>query len=180
MHESLTFDEYLELAKALLGDFESISDLWDANDYVNLALRLRPADGMAWIIKSQMLSSLEDDPAALAAAEMALRIMPASAEAHYVRAAVLADMDQFDQALRGVQEAFARVTEHDHWLLEDLFFEKGSLLDALGQEDQALAAFDEGLRRFPDSALLKAGIEPLRRERLRHRLRVIDGGRRRG
>jgi tetratricopeptide (TPR) repeat protein len=103
---------------------------------------------------------------------------PRLAEAHYVRAAVLADMERYAEALKAVERAFRHSGPDDDWLLEDLYYEKASLLDAIGRQDEAMAVFEAGLRRCPDSQLLKAGIEPLRRERVRRSFRVLDGGRR--
>jgi tetratricopeptide (TPR) repeat protein len=171
------FDDYLEMARALLGGYESVSDLWEANEYVNLALHLRPNDVNAWILKSQILSSLEDDPAALAAAEMAVRRAPKSAETLYVRAAVLADMERCDDALKAIDRAFRYLTADDEWLLEDLYYEKAAILDALDRTDDAVATFEAGLKRCSNSTLLRAGLEPLRRERVRRSFKVIDGGR---
>src|SRR5581483_3442283 len=70
------FDDCLEMARALLGGYEGAGDLWEANEHVNRALRARPNEPEAWILKSQILSSLDDDPAALAAAEMAVKSAP--------------------------------------------------------------------------------------------------------
>src|SRR5215470_5720206 len=67
------FEDSLEMSRALLGGNEGASDLWEANDYANRALRMRPNDAEAWMLKCQILSALEDDPAALAAAEIAQR-----------------------------------------------------------------------------------------------------------
>ena len=170
------FDDYLEMARSLLGGYETTGDLWEANEYVNLALLMRPTDPGAWILKSQILSSLEDDPAALAAAEMALRKAPKSAEANYVRAAVLADMERYQHALRGIERAFRCLGKGDEWLLEDLYYEKAAILDALDRPDDAVAAFEAGIRRCPDSGLLRSGLEPLQRERMRRTFKVIDGG----
>jgi len=170
------FDDCLEMARALLGGYEGAGDLWEANEYINRALRLRPTDPEAWILKSQILSSLDDDPAALAAAEMAVRRAPRSAEAHYVRAAVLADMERYPDALKAVERSFRHSSPDDDWLLEDLYYEKAAILDALDRADEAMATFETGLKRCPESALLKAGIEPLRRERMRRSFRVIPGG----
>jgi tetratricopeptide (TPR) repeat protein len=175
LHED--FEDYLEMARSLLGGYESVSDLWEANDTVNLALRMRPTDVNAWILKSQILSSLEDDPAALAACEMAVRRAPRSAEAHYVRAAVLADLERYAEAIKGIERAFRHLRRTDEWLLEDLYYEKAAILDALDRADDAVATFEAGLRRCPDSALLRAGLEPLRKERMRRTFKVIDGGR---
>jgi tetratricopeptide (TPR) repeat protein len=170
------FEDYLEMARSLLGGYESTGDLWEANEYVNLALLMRPKDPGAWILKSQILSSLEDDPAALAAAEMALRRAPKSAEVHYVRAAVLADMERYADALRGIERSFRSLAAGDEWLLEDLYYEKAAILDALDRADEAVATFEAGLKRCPDSALLRSGLEPLERERMRRTFKVIDGG----
>src|SRR5215813_8456977 len=172
------FDDCMEMARALLGGYEGAGDLWEANDHVNRALRCRPLEPEAWILKSQILSSLDDDLAALAASEMAVKRLPRSAEAHYVRAAVLADMERYPDALKAVERAFRHSGPDDDWLLEDLYYEKASILDALDRADEAMATFEAGLRRCPDSQLLKAGMEPLRKERVRRSFRLIPGGRR--
>ncbi len=171
------FDECLDLARTLLGQAAGSTELWDANDLVNRALSFRPADPDAWILKSQVLSSLEDDQAALAAAEMALRRAAKSAEAHYIRAAVLADLERYREALTSVERAFRHLREEDDWIIEDLYFEKAAILDALDRVSEALATFESGLKRCPNSALLKSGLEPLRREKIRRTFKVIPGGR---
>jgi tetratricopeptide (TPR) repeat protein len=170
------FEDALEMSRALLGGNEGASDLWEANDYVNRALRLRPADPEAWMLKCQILSALEDDPAALAAAEMALRRAPRQAEAHYWRAAVLADMERYADALKALERAFRYLGDEDEWLLEDLYYEKGAILDAIGRQDEALLVYEAGLKRCPDSQILKAGMEPLRREQTRRSFKILKGG----
>ncbi|MSP16081.1 MAG: hypothetical protein EXR73_05615 [Myxococcales bacterium] len=171
------FEDALELARSLLGGNEGVGDLWDANDHVNRALRARPAAPDAWLLKCQIMSALEDDASALAAAEMALRRAPRVAEGHYWRAAVLADMERFGEALKSLERAFRRIGDDDAWLVEDLYYEKASVLDAIGRQDEAVATFEAGLTRCPDSQLLKSGLEPLRRERTRRSMRVLPGGR---
>ena len=57
------YEDCLEMARALLGGYEGAGDLWEANDHINRALRLKPSEPEAWILKSQILSSLDDDPA---------------------------------------------------------------------------------------------------------------------
>ena len=171
------FDDCMEMARALLGSYEGAGDLWEANDHINRALRLKPAEPEAWILKSQILSSLDDDPAALAAAEMAVRRAPRAAEAHYVRAAVLADMERYPDGLKAIERAFRHSGPDDEWLLEDLYYEKAAILDALDRADEAMTTFETGLKRCPESQLLKAGLEPLRRERVRRSFQVLPGGR---
>jgi tetratricopeptide (TPR) repeat protein len=171
------FDDCIEMARALLGGYEGAGDLWEANEYVNRALRARPNEPEAWILKSQILSSLDDDPAAMAAADMAVRRAPRSAEGHYVRAAVLADLERYHEALKAVERAFRHMRQDDDWLLEDLYYEKAAILDALDRADEAMATFEIGLKRCPESSLLKSGLEPLRRERVRRMFKVIPGGR---
>jgi tetratricopeptide (TPR) repeat protein len=170
------FEDSLEMSRALLGGNEGTSDLWEANDYANRALRMRPTDAEAWMLKCQILSALEDDPAALAAAEMALRRAPRLAEAHYWRAAVLADMERYPEALKSIERAFRYLGTDDEWLIEDLYYEKGAVLDAIGRQDEALAVYEAGLKRCPDSQILKAGMEPIRRARMRGTLKVLRGG----
>lgn len=171
------FDDCMEMARSLLGGYEGAGDLWEANEHVNRALRARPSEPEAWILKSQILSSLDDDLAAMAAAEMAVRRAPRSAEAHYVRAAVLADLERYHEGLKAVERAFRHLRPEDDWLTEDLYYEKAAILDALDRADEAMATFESGLKRCPDSTLLKAGLEPLRRERVRRTFKVIPGGR---
>lgn len=170
------FEDSLERARALLSANESAVDLWEASEFVNHALNLRPNDADAWVLKSQILSALDDDVAALAAIEMALRENPRSAEAHYWRSAVLADLDRLDEALEAVEHAFRDIGDEEDWLVEDLYYEKAAILEAMGLNDQALATFHEGLEQFPDSTILKAGMEPLQRERIRASFKVIPGG----
>jgi tetratricopeptide (TPR) repeat protein len=172
------FEDVLEMARALVGSNEDAADLWEANDLVNRALRIRPADPEAWILKCQIMSALDDDASALAAIEMAIRRAPRMSEAHYWRAAVLADLERLSDALRAIERAFRTMTPDDDWLLEDLYCEKAVILDAIGRQDEALATYEAGLRRCPDSPLLKAGLAPLRRERVRSMFKVIPGGRR--
>lgn len=171
------FDEALEKVQQLLGDAERTHELWDANELINQALRQRPEDVRAWLLKSQVHSALEDDAAALAAVEMAVRLAPRRAETHYVRATVLADSERHPEALQAIERSFQLLEADDDWLLEELYFEKATILDALDRSHEALATFESGLRRCPESALLQSGVEPFRREQVRRSFKVIDGGR---
>lgn len=177
MDPDLSFEESIEQALALLGDHGSDADLHQANLHINQAILIRPGDRRAWLLKSQVLSSLKDDPAALATAEMSARIAPRDAEVHLTRAAVLTDMARYDEGLVAVDLAFSCCGDGDDWLLEDLFLEKATLLDYMDRPDEAIATYEEGMRRCPDSALLRDNLDPLSRERLRRRFTVIDGGR---
>lgn len=170
------FEDALEMARALLGGTDDSADLWEANDLVNRALRIRPSDPEAWILKCQILSALDDDTAALAAVEMAIRRAPKLAEAHYWRTAVLSDLERYDEALKSVERAFRYLGPEDDWLLEDLYCEKAMILDAIGRQDEAMATYEAGLKRCPESSILKAGLAPLRRERTRATFKVIPGG----
>ncbi|MCK5796871.1 MAG: hypothetical protein KAI47_06805 [Deltaproteobacteria bacterium] len=170
-----SFDELLDATRALLAEGEGSSDLWTANAHINDALLQRPKAGDAWILKSQVLSSLGDDFASLAAAAMAVQTLEDNSEALYVRATVLADLERHEEALADINSALNTIGT-DAWLLEDIYFERGMMLDALGRTEDAMASFEEGISHFPDSVLLKSAIEPLHRERRRHRFRVIDGG----
>lgn len=170
------FEDNLELARSLLASNEDPADLWEANDLANRALRLRPDNPEAWMLKAQVMSALDDDLSALAAVEMAMRLGPGMAEVHYWRAAILVDLERHTEALQSIQSAFARIKPTDEWLLEDLFHEKASIFEALGQPEAALATFRQGLKRCPESALLRSALLPLQRERIRARFKVIPGG----
>lgn len=169
------FDDVLEAARSLLSAEDEV-DLWEANDLVNRAVAIRPDDPDAWIVKAQVMSALEDDVAALAAIEVALARDPRGSEAHYWRAAILSDLERFEEALRSVERAFRHLGAEDDWLIEDLFCEKASCLEALGRSDEALATYHAGLRRCPDSTLLLAGLAPLKRQQLRASFKVLKGG----
>jgi tetratricopeptide (TPR) repeat protein len=170
------FNECLTNARALLGDGDDAVCLWDANDLVNRAIALDPCSGEAWLLKCQILSALGDDVAALAAITMALDNPPTPAEFHYWHAAVLADLERYDDGLAAIDRAFRRIGADDGWLIEDLYFERAAVLAAVGRHDAALATYEAGLQRCPDSAILQSGLEPLRRERARQKFTVIRGG----
>ena len=171
------FEDALEMARALLGGSEDNSDLWEANDLANHALALRPGDPEAWMLKAQIMSALEDDTAALASIEMAVRRAPRRSETHYWKAAVLADLQRFPEALRAIDRAFQNLRPDDEWLVEDLYYEKASILDAIGRQDEAVATYEAGIARCPNSHLLASALEPLRREKARARFTVLQGGR---
>ena len=80
---------------------------------------------------------------------MAVRRAPRSAEAHYVRAAVLADLERYPDALKAVERAFRHMGADDDWLLEDLYYEKAAILDALDRADEAMATFETGPQALP-------------------------------
>lgn len=170
------FAETLQHARALLaGDCDN-TDALEANDLVSAALAMRPESPAAWILKCQTLSSLNDDTAALSAIEMAIRFAPKLAEAHYWRSAVLSDLNRLPEALKTIERCFRYVGSDDFWLLEDLYCEKAMILDALGREEDAVSAYEDGLRRCPSSSLLRAGLAPLRRSKARSNFKVLRGG----
>ena len=168
-------ERLLDQVRELLGSGDD-ARLIDANTAVNQALQLHPESVEAWLLKGQVASAAGDDLAALAAVEMALRRAPTRAEALYWRGAVLGDLGRHREALRAIEAALRVVTDDDAWLLEDLYYEKVVILDALGLHDAAVAACSEGLERCPGSALLRAALVPAERARVRSTLKVIRGG----
>ncbi|MBZ0235428.1 MAG: hypothetical protein K8M05_24075 [Deltaproteobacteria bacterium] len=168
--------ELLEVARDLLGTGDDPRALAEANLAVSRALILRVDDPRAWLVKCQVLSAQGDDAAALAAAEMALRRVPRSAEAHYWRAAVLGDLGHFREGLRAIDRAFTHLGSDDSWLLEDLYYEKATMLEALGEREAARATYEAGLERCPTSTLLRAGLEPLSAPRRSAQLKLLRGG----
>ena len=169
------FDRLLDRARELLGAGDD-SHIGDANVAVNQALVLRPDSVDAWLVKCQVASATGDDIAALAAAEMAHARAPDRAETLYWRGAVLGDLGRHREALRAIESALRVLTDDDHWLLEDLFYEKVTILDALGLHDAAVATCEAGLDRCPGSALLRAALAPAERARVRAQLKVLRGG----
>ena len=165
----------LEQARELLGAGDDAL-LADANTAINHALQLSPDSIEAWLLKCQVASATGDDQAALAAVEMALRRAPHRAEALYWRGAVLGDLGRHREALRSIEGALRVLGDADHWLLEDLFYEKVTILYALGLHDAAVAACEAGLDRCPGSPLLRAALAPAERARVRSSLKVLRGG----
>lgn len=168
-------DRLLEQARELLGAGDD-AVLAEANLAVNQALTLSPDSVEGWLVKCQVASATGDDLAALAAAEMALARAPDRAEALYWRGAVLGDLGRHREALRAIESAFRALTGADHWLLEDLYYEKATVLDTLGLHEAAIATCEAGLVVSPGSALLRAALQPAERARVRSSLVVLRGG----
>lgn len=168
-------ERLLEHARELLGAGDDTL-LGEANIAVNHALQLTPDCVDAWLLKAQISSAQGDDLAALAAVEMALHRAPHRAEALYWRGAVLGDLGRHREAIRSIEAALRVVGDTDHWLLEDLHYEKVTILDALGLHDAAVAACEAGLDRCPGSPLLRAALAPAERARVRSSLKVLRGG----
>ncbi len=185
------FDRLLDQARELLGVGDD-SLLASANTAVNQALTLRPDSVEGWLVKCQVASATGDDLAALAAAEMALARAPDRAETLYWRGAVLGDLGRHREALRAIEAALRAVTTDDSWILEDLYYEKALLLEALGLHEAAITTCEAGLASCPGSALLRAALVPLARTaaqpaskaarddldraRVRSSLKVLRGG----
>ena len=169
------FDRLLDQARELLGAGDDAL-LVDANLAVNHALTLRPDSVEGWLVKCQVASATGDDIAALAAAEMALARAPHRAETQYWRGAVLGDLGRHREALRAIEAAFRAATDDDQWMLEDLYYEKALILEALGLHDAAVVTCESGLRTCPGSPLLRAALVPAERARVRSSLKVLRGG----
>ena len=169
------FDRLLDRARALLGEVDD-ARLGEAHLAVNQALTLRPSSVDGWLVKCQVESATGDDFAALAAAEMAQHRAPERAECLYWRGAVLGDLGRHREALRAIESAFRAVTSDDHWMLEDLYYEKAILLEKLGLHDAAVTTCEAGLCTCPGSSLLRAALVPAERARVRSSLKVLRGG----
>ncbi len=175
MDDDAQVAQWLEVARGLLGEGDDQRTLARANRAINQALTLAPTHAVAWLVKCQISSARGDDVAALAAAETALGHAPASAEGHYWRGALLGDLGHGEAGLHAIEQAFACVGPDDEWLLEDLYFEKATMLEAQGDHDRAHATFADGLARCPTSTLLRAGLEPVRPRRA-PALKLLRGG----
>lgn len=170
------FDRILERARELLGTGDD-GLLGEATARINEALTLRPDSVDGWLIKCQVSSATGDDIAALAAAEMAVTRSPDRAECLYWRGAVLGDLGRHREALRSIESALRVLTSDEMWMVEDLFYEKVTILEALGLRDAAVRACQQGLEHCPGSALLRAAMQPAERARVRSSLVVLRGGR---
>lgn len=181
----------LDEVRDCLGDGDDAM-LVVANETVNQALRLRPDSVEGWLLKCQIASAIGDDLVALAAVEMALKSglrspmasfggplaeLIGPPEALYWRGAVLGDLGRHRDALSSIEAALRSLGDEPHWLLEELFFEKVSLLAALGLHEAALGACAAGLERCPGSALLRgSGPAVGPSEAPRPRLKILRGG----
>jgi tetratricopeptide (TPR) repeat protein len=168
-------DRLLDRARELLGEADD-TRLGEAHIAVNQALTLCPSSVDGWLVKCQVASATGDDIAALAAVEMAQHRAPERAECLYWRGAVLGDLGRHREALRAVEAAFRAITSDDQWMLEDLYYEKAVILEALGLHDAAVATCEAGLRSCPGSPLLRAALVPVERARMRSSLKVLRGG----
>jgi tetratricopeptide (TPR) repeat protein len=177
MDEGDDFLASLERARDLLGATDDARALAEASAAASRALAARPQDASAWLVKCQILSAQGDDAAALACAEMAVRRTPRKAEPHYWRAAILGDLGRYRDGLDALDRAFKHLGKGDDWLVEDLYYERATMLDAMGDRAAAIAVFELGLERCPGSPILRAGLEPLVRMNVRAQLKVLRGGR---
>jgi tetratricopeptide (TPR) repeat protein len=177
-HYTSELDRLLDRARALLGEAGQADDalLDEAHAAINQALTLCPASVDGWLIKCQVASASGDDISALAAVEMAVQRAPDRVECLYWRGAVLGDLGRHREALRAIEAAFRVMTPTGQWILEDLFYEKAVILEALGLHEAAVATCEEGLRACPGSALLRAALVPAERARVRSSLTVLRGG----
>ena len=169
------FDRLLDRARELLGAGDDAL-LVEANAAINQALTLRPDSVEGWLVKCQVSSATGDDIAALASAEMAHARAPNRAETQYWRGAVLGDLGRHREALRSIEAAFRAITLDDHWMLEDLYYEKAMILEGLGLHEAAVTTCEVGLARCPGSALLRAALVPAERARVRSSMKVLRGG----
>lgn len=174
-HYGSEFAKLLDRARELLGAGDDTL-LACANTAINQALTLRPESVEGWLVKCQVASAAGDDIAALAAAEMAVARGPDRAEALYWRGAVLGDLGRHAEAVRAIEAAFLMLEDDDLWMIEDLFYEKATLLEALGLHEAAVATCEAGLARCPGSALLRAALVPAEKARVRSSLKVLRGG----
>jgi tetratricopeptide (TPR) repeat protein len=168
-------DRMLDRARELLGAADD-DLLGEAHAAVNQALTLCPDSVDGWLVKCQVASATGDDISALAAVEMAQHRAPERAECLYWRGAVLGDLGRYREALRAIEAAFRTVTTDDQWMLEDLYYEKAVILEALGLHDAAVATCETGLRLCPGSPLLRAALVPAERARVKSSLKVLRGG----
>ena len=74
---------------------------------------------------------------------------PHRAETLYWRGAVLGDLGRHREALRAIEGALRVLTADDHWMLEDLYYEKAMILEALGLHEAAVATCEAGLAALP-------------------------------
>lgn len=169
-------DRWLDAARDLLGGGDDSDQLAAAARAVDEALSRAPTRADAWIVRCQIAAARGDDLGALAAAEAAVAHAPTASLSHYWRGALLGDLGHNVAALAAIERAFLHLGPDDDWLLEDLYFEKATLYDALGDREAAAATYRAGLARCPGSTLLRVGAEPLAPRSRAPALKLLRGG----
>jgi tetratricopeptide (TPR) repeat protein len=153
--KNVYFRELVEKAERL---FAVNNRSEEALTTVQRALRLRPTDARAKIVKARVLFSLGRFPAASRTLNQVIRQHPRNSEAHLERARILyALRGRHRQALRELRSALS-YAHREKWLRFEILRLKGRIYVQLDRDHEAIRAFRAALKIRPGDALLLADI----------------------
>ncbi|QNB16913.1 tetratricopeptide repeat protein [Paraburkholderia tropica] len=147
-------DAYLNLAEVEISRQRADAAL-RALDMLNAFAPRHPA---ALVARAKALKHLDHNEEALEFARAAIALTPDNADAHQTVAQSLQDLGRTEDALRHYAQAAALPGIS----AETAMAGSALLLTEAGRRDEALAAFDAALERFPGSAVIMAARSDLR------------------
>jgi tetratricopeptide (TPR) repeat protein len=147
-------DAYLNLAEVEISRSRHDAAL-RALDMLNAFAPQHPA---ALTARAKALKQIAHTEAALTVARHAAALAPRSAEAHHTLALVLQELGLTDEALQEYEQAASLPGT----VAESALIGRATLLMEAGRRDEALAAFDRALERFPGSVQALAARSDLR------------------
>lgn len=147
-------DAYLNLADAEISRQRHDAAL-RALDMLGAFASEHPA---ALTARAKALRQIAHTEEALAIARHAVALAPRNAEAHYTLALALQDLSLTDEALLAYEQAATLPGA----VAEAALVGRATLLIEAGRQNEALAAFEQALIRFPDSAQALAARAELR------------------
>lgn len=145
----------IELNPRLVDAYLNLADVEVSRQRNDAALRVldmlnafAPQHPAALLARAKALRHTAHTEEALVIARNAVALAPRSAEAHNTLGLVLQDLGLTDEALREYGEAASLPGT----VAESALVGRATLLNEAGRRDEALAAFDQALARFPGSA----------------------------
>lgn len=124
----------------------------DASRWIDALISFAPQHAGALTARAQLLIKSDHSQEALACARQALNIAPDSANGHNVLGQVLQVLGQHDEAAA----AFERAATLPGTVAEEALVARALLLMEAGNKEEAIAAFETTLERFPGSVRVMA------------------------
>jgi tetratricopeptide (TPR) repeat protein len=155
----------IDLNPRLVDAYLNLADVEISRQRHDAALRtldmlnaFAPEHPTALTARAKALRQIAHAEEALAVARRAVALAPRSAEAHHTLAMVLQDLSLTDEA----REAYEQAATLPGTVAEAALVGRATLLTEAGRRDEALAAFEQALARFPGSAQALAARSELR------------------
>ncbi|WP_240655535.1 tetratricopeptide repeat-containing sulfotransferase family protein [Paraburkholderia phosphatilytica] len=155
----------IDLNPRLVDAYLNLADVEISRQRHDAALRVlgmldafAPEHPAALAARAKALKQIAHTEEALAIARRAVALAPRSADAHHTLAMTLQDLGLTDEA----RDAYEQAATLPGTVAETALVGCASLLMEAGRRDEALAAFEQVLARFPDSAQARAARSDLR------------------